>query len=46
MLETLSKMRSIGIKTYQHTLNATTQHCIRTTGLLKKSLKTDNTQLW
>ena len=46
MLEPLSKMWSIEIKTYQHTLKDTKYHCIRSTGPLTKRLSTDNMQLW
>ena len=41
----LSRKWKIGLATARRTLSATTQKCIRTTGLLSRRLRTDKTQL-
>lgn len=39
--EELSKLLHIGLATAKRTIEATTHHCIRTTGLLTRRFKTD-----
>ena len=43
--EHLSRLWKIGLRTAQRTLQATTHKCIRSTGMLSKSYRTDRSQL-